>query len=70
MTSSWFNPQLVEDPADPRLDDIRDLNSSDSRPDLPGGKGLVIAEGTLVVPRLLASRYPVRSIVGFTKLEA
>lgn len=71
MTSSWFNPQLVEDPADPRLDDIRDLNSSDSRPDLPGGKGLVIAEGTLVVPRLLASRYPVRSIVGFRpKLEA
>lgn len=71
MTSSWFNPQLVEDPADPRLDDVRDLNSSDSRPDLPGGKGLVIAEGTLVVPRLLASRYPVRSIVGFrSKLEA
>ncbi|WP_295644419.1 RNA methyltransferase [uncultured Corynebacterium sp.] len=71
MTSTWFNPQRIDDPADPRLDDIRDLNSSDSRPDLPGGKGLVIAEGNLVVPRLLASRYPVRTIVGFgSKLEA
>lgn len=58
-------PIAITDPADPRLDDIRDLNSSDSRPDLPGGKGLVIAEGSLVVPRLLSSGYPVRSVVGF-----
>ncbi|MCX2164130.1 TrmH family RNA methyltransferase [Corynebacterium auriscanis] len=65
MTSTWFEPHLIEDPSDYRLDDIRDLNSSDSRPDLPGGKGLVIAEGNLVVPRLLGSRYPVRTIVGF-----
>lgn len=55
----------IDDPADPRLDDYRNLNSSDSRPDLPGGKGLVIAEGSLVVPRLIASPYPVRSVVGF-----
>ena len=34
----------VADPADPRLDDFRDLNSVDRRPDLPTGKGLVIAE--------------------------
>ena len=40
----------VSDPADPRLDDFRDLNSVDRRPDLPTGKGLVIAEGVLVVP--------------------
>ena len=39
----------VDDPADPRLDDFRDLNSIDRRPDLPSGKGLVIAEGVLVV---------------------
>ena len=39
----------VDDPADPRLDDFRDLNSVDRRPDLPSGKGLVIAEGVLVV---------------------
>ena len=65
MSSTWFKPQRIDDAHDPRLDDIRNLNSSDSRPDLPGGKGLVIAEGNLVVPRLLASRFPVRTIVGF-----
>lgn len=56
---------FITDPGDPRLDDVRDLNSSDSRPDLPGGKGLVIGEGPLVVGRMLESRFPVRSIVGF-----
>ena len=71
MSSTWFKPQRIDDAHDPRLDDIRNLNSSDSRPDLPGGKGLVIAEGNLVVPRLLASRFPVRTIVGFgSKLAA
>lgn len=57
----------ISDPADPRLDDIRDLNHSDSRPDLPGGKGLVIAEGALVVGRLVESRFPLRCVVGFGK---
>ncbi|BAU95205.1 RNA methyltransferase [Corynebacterium suranareeae] len=62
---------LISDPADPRLDDVRDLNHSDSRPDLPGGKGLVVAEGPLVVGRLLESRFPVRAIVGFkNKLDS
>lgn len=60
-----MNPIRITDPADPRLDDFRDLNRSDNRPDLPGGKGLVIAEGPLVVGRLLASRFPVRALVGF-----
>lgn len=55
----------IEDPADPRLADFRNLNHSDNRPDLPGGRGLVIAEGPLVVGRLLASRFPVRALVGF-----
>ncbi|MCI6207517.1 MAG: RNA methyltransferase [Corynebacterium glucuronolyticum] len=55
----------IDDPRDPRLDDYRDLNHSDTRPDLPGGKGLVIAEGSLVIPRLVESRFPVRSILGF-----
>lgn len=65
------NRTRVTDSADPRLDDFRNLNHSDSRPDLPGGKGLVIAEGPLVVGRLLESRYPVRAIVGFpAKLDA
>jgi tRNA G18 (ribose-2'-O)-methylase SpoU len=54
----------ITDPADPRLDDFRDLTTADRRPDRPGGKGLVIAEGTVVVRRLLASPYPVRSLLG------
>jgi tRNA G18 (ribose-2'-O)-methylase SpoU len=54
----------VDDPADPRLDDFRDLNSIDRRPDLPSGKGLVIAEGVLVVQRMLASRFAPRAMFG------
>ena len=54
----------VDDPADPRLDDFRDLNSIDRRPDLPTGKGLVIAEGVLVVQRMLVSRFAPRAMLG------
>lgn len=54
----------VTDPADPRLADFRDLTRADRRPDRPGGKGLVIAEGVVVVRRLLASRYPLRALLG------
>lgn len=54
----------VDDPADPRLDDYRDLTAADRRPDRPGGRGLVIAEGVVVVRRLLDSPYPVRSLLG------
>lgn len=54
----------VDDPADPRLDDFRDLNSVDRRPDLPSGKGLVIAEGVLVVQRMLGSRFRPRAMLG------
>ena len=54
----------VDDPDDPRLDDFRDLNSIDRRPDLPSGKGLVIAEGVLVVQRMLASRFTPRALLG------
>lgn len=54
----------VDDPTDPRLDDFRDLNSVDRRPDLPSGKGLVIAEGVLVAQRMLASRFEPRALLG------
>lgn len=54
----------VSDPADPRLADFRDLTRADRRPDRPGGRGLVIAEGVVVVRRLLASAYPVRAVLG------
>lgn len=49
---------------DPRLDDFRDLTTADRRPDRPGGRGLVIAEGVVVVRRLLDSAYPIRSLLG------
>jgi tRNA G18 (ribose-2'-O)-methylase SpoU len=54
----------ITDPADPRLDDFRDLNSIDRRPDLPTGRGLVIAEGVLVVRRMLVSRFTPRGCLG------
>ena len=60
-------PIEVTDPADPRLDDFRDLSRADRRPDRPGGRGLVIAEGAVVVRRLIASRYPVRALLGVSR---
>ena len=60
----------IDDPADPRLDDFRDLNSVDRRPDLPSGKGLVIAEGVLVVQRMLASRFVPRALLGTERRRA
>ncbi|KAA1248939.1 RNA methyltransferase, partial [Mycobacterium simiae] len=68
MTAPGWVPDVdvqdVSDPDDPRLDDFRDLNSIDRRPDLPSGKGLVIAEGVLVVQRMLASRFTPRALLG------
>ncbi|UXA17342.1 RNA methyltransferase [Mycobacterium sp. SMC-4] len=64
MTGKAIEIIDVEDPTDPRLDDFRDLNSVDRRPDLPSGKGLVIAEGVLVVQRMLASRFSPRALLG------
>lgn len=59
-------PNVVDiiDPADTRVDDFRDLNSVDRRPDLPTGKGLVIAEGVLVAQRMLASRFRPHAFLG------
>ncbi len=54
----------VTDPGDSRVDDFRDLTHADRRPDRPGGRGLVIAEGTIVVRRMLRSRYAVRALLG------
>lgn len=54
----------ITDPGDDRVDDFRDLNSVDRRPDLPSGKGLVIAEGVLVAQRMLASRFCPHALLG------
>ncbi|MEV0356984.1 RNA methyltransferase [Nocardia sp. NPDC050697] len=57
----------LADPADPRLDDFRDLKNADRRPDLPGRKGLVIAEGTVVVRRMLGSRFAPSALLGVAR---
>ncbi len=57
-------PIEIRDVADSRLDDFRDLSSVDRRPDRPGGRALVIAEGVPVVQRLLASPYQLRGVLG------
>jgi len=62
--SAGLDVQDIDDPDDSRLDDFRDLNSIDRRPDLPTGKGLVIAEGVLVVQRMLASRFTPHAVLG------
>ncbi|MGH3935595.1 MAG: TrmH family RNA methyltransferase [Pseudonocardiaceae bacterium] len=54
----------VRDVDDPRLADFRDLTVADRRPDRPGGRGLVIAEGIIVVRRLLNSPYSPRALLG------
>lgn len=55
--------QLVEidDPADPRVADFRNLTDADVRPDR---RGIVIAEGVHVVERLAGSGYPLRAVLG------
>jgi len=60
------SPDVIDiaDPADARLDDFRDLNSVDRRPDLPTGKALVIGEGVLVVQRMLGSRFAPFALMG------
>ncbi|MEH3154747.1 MAG: RNA methyltransferase [Gordonia paraffinivorans] len=63
----------IADPDDPRVDDFRDLNSVDRRPDLPvlpggrPGRGLVVAEGVLVVQRMIASRFAPHAFLGVEK---
>ena len=54
----------IDDAADPRLDDFRDLMDADVRPDR---RGIVIAEGVNVVSRLARSAYPMRSVIGVPK---
>ena len=58
----------ITDAADPRVDDFRDLQDADTRPDR---RGIVIAEGVNVVQRLIRSPYPIRAIFGVpSRVEA
>jgi tRNA G18 (ribose-2'-O)-methylase SpoU len=51
----------IDDAADPRLDDFRNLTDADVRPDR---RGVVIAEGVNVVERLARSTYRMRAVIG------
>lgn len=52
--------ERVEDPGDPRLDDYRDLRDARGR----SSRGLFVAEGVLMVTRLLGSpRFRTRSVL-------
>jgi len=59
---------VIEDAADPRLDDFRDLMQADTSADR---RRVVMAEGVNVVQRLARSDYRIRAVVGVAaKLEA
>src|SRR3954463_70973 len=56
--------ELITDPGDQRVADFRDLVAGDRRPGTQRGTGPVIVEGVPAVERLLASPYPVRTVIG------
>jgi len=53
----------ISDAADDRLDDYRNLTDVELRRRRESAEGIFIAEGALVIRQLLASRYPVRSLL-------
>ena len=55
-----MTPVRIADPEDPRLADYRALQAARDRPDA----ARFIAEGALVVERLLGCRFAVRSVLG------
>jgi tRNA G18 (ribose-2'-O)-methylase SpoU len=54
---------MVDDPGDPRLADYVGLTDAALRRRVELGQGVFIAEGELVIRQLLASAYPVRSVL-------
>ncbi len=64
MVCDQYHPPVLlplSDPADPRLDDYRNLTDAALR--ARDHSGVFIAEGELVVRRLLTSRFPTRSLL-------
>ena len=53
----------IEDPADPRLADYRDLRDVQLRQSLEAAEGLFLAEGEKVVRRAVEAGYPARSFL-------
>ena len=58
-----MKPTAIDDPADPRLAEFRDLTDAELRRAVEAERGAFIAEGELVVRRLLDSGLRVRSVV-------
>ena len=62
-----FQPEPIEDPADPRVADFFALNDPELRRrwEQPGdgSDGFFVAEGALVIRQLLRSQYPLRSVL-------
>jgi tRNA G18 (ribose-2'-O)-methylase SpoU len=66
-----IQPQQVDDPGDPRVADFFRLNDPDLRRAVErrdggaggSGGGFFVAEGALVIRRLLRSHYPVRAVL-------
>jgi tRNA G18 (ribose-2'-O)-methylase SpoU len=56
-------PQRLDDASDPRLDGYRRLVDAPFRARLEGDRGLLVAEGVLAASRLVASPYPVVSLL-------
>ena len=54
----------VDDPADPRVDDYRDLTAADRRPDRPGAAAWSSPRAWSSCERMLDSPFPVRSLLG------
>ena len=53
-----LQPEVVDDPADPRVADFFALNDPDLRRD-----GFFVAEGAMVIRQLLRAPYPVRAVL-------
>lgn len=54
---------MIDDPADPRLDDYRRLNDPAARIAYERQHGVFVVEGALAIERLLESSYEVRSVL-------
>ena len=57
-------PVVITDPADPRVDDFRNLKAGDRPEGAPRWSGPVIVEGVPAVERLLATDYRIRAVFG------
>jgi tRNA G18 (ribose-2'-O)-methylase SpoU len=62
-----FQPELIDDPADPRVADFFALNDPDRRRVVERDGDFFVAEGALVVRHLLQSPYPVRALLVTTQ---